>query len=240
MKQFIAALAAIVFATGVATADETRVSIGYATADHELANIEFDGSAWYLLGEGDEGDFIYRLAFSKQSVEDATGNELEADVTDAYLGWHGLYWGEVGFGPAILHQRLDWSEATFAGMRIDLEGTNKTTFAGALMRTETDQFELSAALGVDAGSDSWDSGFGLLVDADIHVSDSFTVTAGWNRAWGELESGFDVREDAFSLGGRYRFADTFFVEGEAVRTNGEAVNVDYSSTTFKLGVGVTF
>lgn len=207
-----------------------------------VGNVESDGKAWGLLVEGDEADFFYRLGFSRGN-EEATiaGTKLEADaeLTTAYLGWHGLNLGEIGIGPAILYQKADLTGVEVNNTAVNLSGTGKTIFAGVLMRTETDQFDFTTAVGVDAGSDGWKNGTGLLIEADVHASDAFTLSGGWQRAWGDFENGAEVKEDIFSLTGRYRIADTFFVQGGVSRTNGDA-GYNYEVNRLAIGVGATF
>ena len=263
MRKLIISLAAVILTAGIAIADETRISVGYSVSNQKeqvdmidgvpSSPIESDINAWYLDVEGDEGDFLYLLSFgrgnqnSEASIAAGTlvdiKGEADTELTQALLGWHGLYWGEVGFGPAIMHRRLeiDDAELVVGGQPVTIEGalSGKTTFAGALLRTESDQFDFSAAVGIDAGSEGWDNGYGLILGADIHVSDTFTLTGGWQRAWGEYEIGVDVREDVFSLQGRLRIADNFFVEGGATRTNG-SVGYDYSATGYSIGLGAVF
>ena len=197
------------------TKEKVRLIGGQSSSD-----INSDSKAWYLSVEGDEGDFLYLLSFGRgnQKSESTVAGmdvkgEADSELAQAFLGWHGLYWGEVGFGPALLHRRLeiDNFEVEVGGQRGTIASnlSSDTTFAGALMRTETDQFDFSTAVGIDAGSEGWKNGYGLLVGADFHVSDSITLSGGWERAWGEFENGTDVREDIFSLEGRFRIADSF-------------------------------
>ena len=157
--------------------------------------------------------------------------EADAELTQAYLGWHGLNLGQIGIGPAILHQNAELSGVEIAGSPADFSAMCKTTFAGVLMRTETDQFDFTAAVGIDAGSDGWKNGTGLLIGAGFHVSDAFTQPGGCNRSWGDFEDGTEVKENIFSLGGCYRIADSAFVEGAALRTKC-SVSYDCSSTAF--------
>lgn len=158
-------------------------------------------------------------------------------MTQGYLGWHGLALGEFGFGPAIWLVRYSYDDAT---------NSDTTRIGGALMRMESGQFDFSASLGAilgggAGGAADWDSGLGFDLDAELHVSDALTLSAGWGRISGDLKSGAEQEQDLISLGGRFRFADSFFVEGGLERENLDASNgTDRSGTVFRLGVGTAF
>lgn len=235
MKRFITSLLAAAFAADIAYAEETRISVGYEIIDmeSEAPAGDFSGNGWYLLGEGDKGDFVYRLSYGNRSLEkDDNTLEIDESVTDAYFGWHGWHLGEVGFGLAFNH---------ILGKQNDVEADR--TVAGLLMRSESAQFDWMLSLGAIVNSDNLDSGLAFSVEADMHVSQVVTLTGGWNRWQGEYkDGGEDVTSDVFDIGVRYRFADTFFVEGGVELMNGSSdLAADESSyTAFSLGVGTTF
>ena len=239
MKKFIISLVAALFAMGgAAFSDETRISLGYEIIDQEDDAVggkeKSSGNGWYLLGEGDKGDFLYRLSYRDRSQElDDKSRKFDVSVTDAYFGWHGLYLGQAGFGAAFNHIMIE-------------SGSDEAdrTVAGLLMRSESDQIDWTLSLGAIVNSDNLDSGLAFLVGADIHVSQAVTLTGGWNRLDGEYKNGGeDATIDVFDLGARYRFADMFFVEGGVELVNGTSdalAGADSSSTTFSLGIGTTF
>lgn len=234
MKRFITGLLATAFAAGIAYAEETRVSLGYETVDQE-DNMDSSGNGWYLLGEGDKGDLVYRLEYRDLSQElDDNSRKFDVSETDAYFGWHGWYLGEaVGFGPVFNHIMV----------KSDNVDSDRTV-AGLMMRSESDQIDWTLSLGAIVNSDTFDSGLAFSVGADMHVSQAVTLTGGWNRTQAEYKNGGeDATIDVFDLGARYRFADMFFVEGGLQLANGssdELAGADTSSTTFSLGVGTTF
>ena len=201
---------------GAALSDETRNSVGYENGNRKHTLIdgtsgESDLTGWYLLGEGDQGDFLYRLSYSDRS-DKLAGRDLGQNVTQGYLGWHGLALGEFGFGPAIWLVRYSYDDAT----------NSDTTRIG----------------GGAGGAAVWDSGLGFDLDAELHISDALTLSAGWGRISGELKSGAELEQDLISLGGRFRFADSFFVEGGLERENLDASNgTDRSGTVLRLGGG---
>lgn len=239
MKRFITGLLATAFAAGIAYAEETRISAGYQIIDQEDDTIagkeESSGNGWYLLGEGDKGDFVYRLSYRDLSLElDDNSRKFDVSVTDAYFGWHGWYLGDaVGFGPVFNHIMVKSGNTE-----------SDRTIAGLMMRSESDQIDWTLSLGAIVNSDTFDSGLAFSVGADMHVSQAVTLTGGWNRTQAEYKNGGeDAKIDVFDLGARYRFADMFFVEGGLELVNGssdELAGADSSSTTFLLGVGTTF
>ena len=223
---------------GAALSDETRISLGYEIIDQEDDAVggkeKSSGNGWYLLGEGDKGDFLYRLSYRDRSQElDDKSRKFDVSATDAYFGWHGWYLGEVGFGLAFHH---------LIAKSNDLE-TDRTV-AGLLMRSESDQIDWTLSLGAIVNSDTFDSGLAISAGADMHVSQAVTLTGGWNRLDAEYKNGGeDATIDVFDLGVRYRFADMFFVEGGVELVNGSSdslAGADSSSTTFSLGIGTTF
>lgn len=238
---------------------------------------ETKGRGYQVLVEGDEADFLYKLNFRRYGVTGTVptllgsqsttpmDSDFEADIVSVggTLGWHGLNLGGFGFGPAVSYSRTTLSNTKLVlGNLTPLSNTDSVfgmaserTVLGALMRRESDLFDFSASAGSIIQGDAWKHGLALSIEADIHVSDSVTLTGDWTRVWGKQAAVYfdsdpqsinafrESEADAFGIGGRVRVADGFFLEGGMTRArNGTNVifGWDNWTTTLNLGVGTSF